>query len=86
MGLESIQHAIGVEVRAVVVSDGDITVVDAVVDANTAVGNATKLGSGVVGSVGAAWPLVAVASRAVADLTIGRVAVVRTLTTPSIQG
>lgn len=86
MSLESIQHAIGVEVRAIVVSDGDITVVDAVVDANTAIGNVTTLGSGVVRSIGAAWFLVAVASRAVADLTIGRVAVGRAFTTPSMQG
>lgn len=83
VSLESIQHAIGVEVRAIVVSDGDITVVDAVVDANTAIGNVTTLGSGVVRSIGAAWFLVAVASRAVADLTIGRVAVGRAFTTPS---
>jgi len=71
VGLEVIQHGIRVDIRAVIVGDGDVAFINTVVDTDAAIGDAAKQGSRIVGRIPAGGPLVAVAGRAVADLAIG---------------
>jgi len=83
VGLEGIQHGFRVDIRAVIVGDGDVAIINTVEDTDTAIGDAAKQGSRIVGRIPAGGLLVAVAGRAVADLAIGRVAVNRALAAPS---
>ena len=75
-GFELIQHAFSVNVRSIIVSDGDCVWLSAVVDTLSTVGLATELRTSNVAGAASSWDFVGVATWTILKLAVGCLAVV----------
>ena len=81
--LQHVQDMLGVDVRTVIVSNGNGSSHCAIIDSSSTIQNITELGSRNSRSASARWNLVVVASRCEVELTSRCRTVVRAFATPA---